>query len=668
MLNHLLKGYIILLLITFSIALNTTAFAQSKNVIGIEMVEIKAGKFLMGSAGFGENQDESPAHLVQISKQFKISSTEITNAQYELFDPKHKSFRGKNGFSKEDDEAVIYVSYNDAVKFCEWLSKRENKIYRLPTEAEWEYVCRAGTFSPYAIGDRVLPKDFLKNQEIAWEPKPVSLQVKQTQPNQWGVYDMHGNVEEWCLDWYGKYNAKEQIDPSGYENGLYRVSRGGNHNTPVKYLRSANRSALIPEDKTCFTGFRIVEVSQKINPENLLQNTAEMQIKSAKHRWVKVDNHPVFMEPLVYVKTEDVGKNDFLYHHNHCPAVTWTPNGDLLAIWFSTEEETGREMTIVSSRLNTKSKDWTAPSLFFKVPDRNMTGSSLFYDEQNNVIYHMNGVEAAGTWQNLAMVMRKSKDNGHTWTAPVFANAEHERGNQVIAGMFKTKEGWLIQPCDATPKVRGGSIIHISKDEGKSWYNPSESPEVTPDFKVGNTGGIIAGIHTGVVQLKNGNLFAFGRNDNIKKDNSFYMPISISTNMGKSWTYSASDFPPISSGQRLILKRLNEGALLLVSFTDATIDIKKGMTFKHQNGSNYTGYGMYAALSFDEGKTWPVRKLITDGKERYLNGGAFTGYFKMDQNNAEPKGYLALTQSPDNIIHLFSSAIHYRFNLKWLIQ
>ncbi|ADY51663.1 protein of unknown function DUF323 [Pseudopedobacter saltans DSM 12145] len=658
-----------LILIYYLFAFVLTVNAQQLNSIGLEMVDIKPGRFLMGDYAYGENKDESPTHIVNISRPFKISSTEISNAQYEQFDPAHRQLRRKNGFSTEDDEAVIYVNYQDAVNFCEWLSEKEGKQYRLPTEAEWEYVCKAGTLTPYAIGDRVLPKEYLKNQDIIWEPKPVSLKVKQTKPNAWGIYDMHGNVEEWCLDWYGKYTVSEKTDPAGYEKGLYRITRGGSHGTPVRYLRSSNRSALIPEDKTLYTGFRIVEVTEKLKPASFISEPIPKNgiPKASIFKW-NVTDKPVFMEPLTYLHTNNAGKNDFMYHHNHCPAATWLPNGDLLAIWFSTEDEKGREMTILSSRLKVGEQKWTDPELFFKVPDRNMTGSSLFYDQQRNVVYHMNGVEATGTWQNLAMVKRESKDNGYTWSKPEFANPEHELGNQVIAGMFKTKEGWLVQPCDATPKVRGGSVIHISKDNGKTWSSPSVISNQIPVFKQGGEGTIIAGIHAGVVQLQNGDLMAFGRDDNIKAGNNYYMPMSLSKNGGQTWTYHATEFPPISSGQRLILRRLNEGALLLVSFTDASVTDRKGMQFTRKDGTTYTGYGMYAAVSFDDGKTWPVKKLITDGKEGFLNGGGFTGYFKINAQYAEPKGYLAATQSPDNMIHLFSSALHYRFNMKWLMD
>ena len=107
----------------------------------------------MGSEGKGENFDEAPVHKVNISKTFRMGATEVTNAQYELFRPEHKKLRGKNNVSTEDDDAVVNVSYQDAVDFCRWLSEKEGKMYRLPTEAEWEYACRAGTYTLFYTGD-----------------------------------------------------------------------------------------------------------------------------------------------------------------------------------------------------------------------------------------------------------------------------------------------------------------------------------------------------------------------------------------------------------------------------------------------------------------------------------------------------------------------------------
>ena len=163
---------------------------------------------------------------------------------------------------------------------------------------------------------------------------------------------------------------------------------------------------------------------------------------------------------------------------------------------------------------------------------------------------------------------------------------------------------------------------------------------------------------------------ALGRGNSIKDASGrLRMPMSRSTDWGKTWTYSASEFPPIDGGQRLVLLRLNEGPLLLISFTDhplRTPEAERGMDFTDQKGNTYKGYGLYAALSYDEGKTWPVKRLLTDGKERFLDGGAWTKHFIMDENHAEPRGYMAATQTPDNLIHLLSSRLYYCFNLKWL--
>ena len=226
------------------------AFAQSL----IETVEIPAGTFYMGSVGDGENFYQETVHRVTITQAFRMGKTEITNAQFEQFRPEHRALRGKNGVSTGDDEAVVNVTYQDAVDFCNWLSEKEGKTYRLPTEAEWEYACRAGTYTDYYTGD-YLPESMCRNQVIARNYKPVSLKVGQTTPNAFGLYDMHGNVEEWCLDWYAPYTADNQTDPKGPDTGMYRVTRGGRHHTPVQYLRSANRMAMPLAAKHSLTGF-----------------------------------------------------------------------------------------------------------------------------------------------------------------------------------------------------------------------------------------------------------------------------------------------------------------------------------------------------------------------------------------------------------------------------
>ena len=189
------------------------------NSIGMKFVRIGPGTFRMGQLDtplppevivegldfLREGDfDEKPVHTVTITRPFYVGVCEVTNLQYELFDTSHKSLRGKEGLSSDDNEAVINVSWYDAQAFCRWLSDKEDRPYRLPTEAEWEYACRAGTTTAYHTGDS-LPEEFHKNARLSWFPdpvrrrkdaEPVSLAVAQTAANPWGLHDMHGNVEE----------------------------------------------------------------------------------------------------------------------------------------------------------------------------------------------------------------------------------------------------------------------------------------------------------------------------------------------------------------------------------------------------------------------------------------------------------------------------------------
>ncbi|MBO6247259.1 MAG: SUMF1/EgtB/PvdO family nonheme iron enzyme [Bacteroidales bacterium] len=588
------------------------------------MVTIPPGSFLMGSVRGGADSDEGPVHEVRLSRVFRMSETEITNLQYEQFRPEHKALRGKGGFSYEDDEAVVFVSYEDAIAYCRWLSERTGRNYRLPSEAEWEYACRAGTSSDFYTGDN-LPDDMLKNQKTERELVPVSLGTTYGQPNAFGLYGMHGNVEEWCLDWYGDYPDKSVTDPGGPSSGLFKVTRGGSHNTPVEFLRSASRSAAIPSDKHHQIGFRVVETdlapkTWKVKESKPLNS---VKVKQGTAKWEKPSDKALWMDPVPFV-IPPADATPF-YSHNHQPAITWCRNGDLLAIWFSTDAESGREMVVLGSRLRKGAKEWEPASLFFKVPDRNMTGSSLLTLDDGTLI-HVNGVGDSGDWKRLAMVTRFSHDNGRTWSAPSLVEAEHAVRHQVIAGPIICSDGTLVQCCDAGPGGDDGTSIHVSADNGKTWED---------------TGATIPGIHAGIVELKDGRLMAFGRGNSIDGK----MPVSFSSDKGRTWTSKASGFPPIGSGQRLVLKRLLEGPIMLATFT---------------------GGGMTIFLSYDEGQTWTDGKLLSDGSGKIIAGGAWTGDFTMDATHAEPKGYFACTQTPDGVIHLISSRLHYRFNLPWI--
>lgn len=279
-----------------------------------------------------------------------------------------------------------------------------------------------------------------------------------------------------------------------------------------------------------------------------------------------------------------------------------------------------------------------------------MDGNSIFHNGQVK-IHHLNGMGRKGStgWENLVFLHRYSLDNGVTWSAvrPVSSGANYQRRYQVISGVVQTRAGVLVQPCDATPGMEGPTAIHISRDGGKTWSDP---------------GGDIRGIHAGVEELSDGRLIAFGRGQQIDGR----MPMSISADMGETWEYSATGFPVIGGGQLLVLMRLREGRLLFVGFTNnGRSDLDTTMTFYGADGKAFEGVGMYSALSCDDGETWSNHKLLTSGKGIY-QGYGWTVEFEATQSRAEHAGYLAATQTPDNVIHLISSGVHYRFNLKWL--
>jgi len=633
------------------------------NAIGMKLVRIQQGGFLMGQDKGGD-WDERPVHKVTITKPFHMGVTEVTNAQYERFDPSHRELRGRRGLSKADDEAVVFVSWHEAVRFCEWLSKKEGKPYRLPTEAEWEYACRAGTTTPFHTGPS-LPKAYHKHQKIEVSPVPVDLHVGRTPPNAWGLHDMHGNVEEWCHDGYGPYEAADQTDPVGRTDGDFKVSRGGSHTTEVAFLRSANRMGTLPDDKHWLIGFRVVlgELPRtkplgKVAPPRWAVNAGQSRCDWSGG---PDPDKPYFRGPRQYVKIPPKSDGPMFSRHNHCPGLTACPNGDLLAIWYSTRTEPGRELAIVGARLRRGSDEWEPAAPFWDTPDRNDHASALLWDGRDT-IYHFNGLCTDATWGKLALIMRTSTDNGATWSKARLIHPVHGLRHMPIAGVFRTKQGHIVLPCDAVTGGKGGTAVHISRDGGKTWVDPGEGRPV-PTFEDGGTGAWIAGIHAGVTQLKDGRLMAFGRGNNIKRK----MPCSISADMGQTWTYSASKWPPIGGGQRLVLRRLRTGPKLGRLGPLFFASFARRLTITDAAGKQRRVSGLFGALSFDEGKSWPVRRLITDdGPARKVDGGGNTGPFTLSAKSAEPRGYLACVQTPDGVIHLISSKQHYAFNLTWL--
>ena len=291
----------------------------AKNSIGMTLVRIRAGEFLMGGQEPAERliaampevprkpdyfESEYPQHRVVVAHDFLIGQFEVTVGQFRQFvagtgyktEPEVDGTGGwgyetatgmcvgrrpyfnwrETGFPQTDDHPVVNVTFRDAVAFCNWLSKNEGKRYRLPSEAEWEYACRAGTNVRFYHGDD--PKELPKYAYVINVPgqdkfanvqdqvhflkagESLTAKVGSRLPNAWGLYDMLGNVWEWTNDWEDDYYyaSSPPIDPPGPGDGTARVRRGGGWNSFPIYTRPAFRNLDPPHSRCANFGFRVV--------------------------------------------------------------------------------------------------------------------------------------------------------------------------------------------------------------------------------------------------------------------------------------------------------------------------------------------------------------------------------------------------------------------------
>ncbi len=273
---------------------------ETTNSIGMKLVPLPAGKFLMGSPDDeADREDDEGLHEVEITRPFHAGACEVTIGQFRRFIEAtgHKTDAERSGggcgydaaranpfgydpaygwrdagWPVTDEHPVANVSWNDAVAFCKWLSEKEGKAYGLPTEAEWEYACRAGTRTRFWIGDDLeglvgagnVPDASARKLFPDWtttaggDGHVFSAPVGQFRPNPWGLSDTHGNVWEWCADWYGPYDAGPVKGPKGPDSGDDRVLRGGSWFSNARYCRSADRFHKLPDTVNVNFGFRVV--------------------------------------------------------------------------------------------------------------------------------------------------------------------------------------------------------------------------------------------------------------------------------------------------------------------------------------------------------------------------------------------------------------------------
>jgi formylglycine-generating enzyme required for sulfatase activity len=278
-----------LLLCSITLFAAVSAMAQSR--FPGDFVLVKGGTFTMGSpASEPERGTDETQHHVTVG-EFYIAKSSVTQREYSQLMGKNMSeFKANPPDSSGDNLPVENVTWFDAVRFCNALSTRDGLTpaytisgetvtwnrsangYRLPTEAEWEYACRAGTTTPFNTGNNITDREancynnygYNNNSSgrVTGGYRGRTATVNSYAANSWGLFDMHGNVADWCWDWYGEYGANAQTNPAGAAAGTLRVSRGGGWNDFPKHIRSAYRAATPPGNGSFNLGFRLARNSQ----------------------------------------------------------------------------------------------------------------------------------------------------------------------------------------------------------------------------------------------------------------------------------------------------------------------------------------------------------------------------------------------------------------------
>ncbi|MFA3782220.1 SUMF1/EgtB/PvdO family nonheme iron enzyme [Melioribacteraceae bacterium 4301-Me] len=678
--DYFLFAFVLIIICGFA---STKAIAQKSNSFvnstGIKMIYIPNGSFLMGEMNTTKpdstmeyltngDYDEKPVHKVTITKPFYISETEITVEQYKKFKPGYVGVRKYYPYATG-------INWYDAVEFCKWLSKKEGKIYRLPTEAEWEYACKANSNTLYSTGDSLTDL-----------------------PNAWGLKNLHNEIAEWCYDWYGLYPYKDQVDPVGPDTGFAKVVRGAglDRQTPY-YSRSANRASIAPtfppmsnkemldlQKKNAFAsvnqgkqeekpqgfkdvniyknfyrdvlnnegnsniGFRIVLASMpktkpiRVNKPYVFEcvkqnkNLVDIGPSPDKPFFRKRYLLPIPPENTPIDKLKDIsvtGLSSSFLRHNHSPALEVLPNGDVLAIYFSAVEEITPDVSLIAARLRFGADEWDMPSPFLDFADVDDTSPMLWRDNDTVRFYWGNNKLDSG----FPFQWISSNDNGATWSQvyfPIFETPIGPHSAQPINTAFRDKAGNIYVACDG---IGAKSELWVSKNNGKTWID---------------TGGRTAGRHTSFVLLKDGRILGMGgKSSNIDG----YMPASISSDGGKTWKIEKTPFASLGSNQRPIIIRLKSGRLFMAGdFQDINGFQPKGIT---QRGS-------YVALSDDEGMTWHIKKLIGTQFHEEQD--------KAEKMHGETIGYTVARQAPNGNIHLITSmnepCLHFEFNEAWILS
>ncbi len=601
----------------------------------IAMVDIPAGTFAMGNDN-SPLWDQKPAHAVTITQPFRISVTEVTLAQYRRFRP--------DWSAATSDGFAWGMIWHDAVAFCDWLGRTEGKPYRLPTEAEWEYVRRSA--------------------------------------EAWGVQNIANEVREWCYDWYGPYSLQEATDPVGAAEGMARVVRGGVLDLldgkfeclpRSEYELPAYRAGLPPGfgiepgkanvgaqgnvDMPGYhhIGFRVVQsplpntkpvayepffVTQGIKKtETEAQSGPEKARPYFRKRYLlpsppETEGDRARMEQH-QKRIDAAGLDPSFRGHNHSPAIEVCDNGDVLMAIFTSYSEYEPEMSLMATRLRFGADLWDMPSRLVDCPGV-CDNTPLLWKDQGKIYLFWAWSRAIGAYPFQWMV---SEDHGATWSEvrfPNFTGTIGPHSRQPINRAFRDKYGTIYVPSDA---IGGASVLWASRDNMESWFD---------------TGGRSAGRHTVYCELKDGRILAMGgKNTDIEG----YMPKAVSSDGAKTWEVTKSCFPALAVNQRPSLVRLQSGRLFFAA------DFQKHGGIRPEGAVES---GSLVALSDDEGETWHIKKL--PGAQEHESG---PGFFK-GLAGATTLGYSVARQAPNGMIHLITTmnrpCLHFEMNEAWILS
>lgn len=621
-----------------SAALAAQSTRTTTNSIGISLVSIAPGAFEMGvdsvpiplpitkgvsGASWDRptqdgDYDETPVHPVKITQPFLIGATEVTVEQFRQFRPDFKA----------DSYWAPYangVSWDDAVAFCAWLSKKEGKPYRLPTEAEWEFVCRAGSRGLFAAGGMPDTSDA---------------------PNAWGVRNLQASVAEWCYDWHAPYPAEAQTDPVGPVTGTLKVVRGGGldwrpapktdggKRLPAEspyYRRSANRASAAPGLAAAKgnIGFRVVQAALPATAPSPAEvrffSTAIKQTKPdlkqgpdlSKPYYRKRELFPELGERNMRTEGWRLGLARGLGAAYHNSALQQCDNGDLVAAYYNTLQwENEIDQTVMTMRLRYGSEEWDLPEPWPDFAD-GADAAPVFWNDGKKLWFFwgspllMNGPP----FQYMT-----STDSGATWSpvhVPVFDGPVGEFTPQPVNSVVQTRDGSIYLAVDGEGS---NTALFATANSGQTWRD---------------TGGRTAARHTSFVLGRDGAIVGFGGKSTNYQG---FTPKSISRDGGKTYAVSKTSLPFLMGGQRPSVIRLASGRLFFVSDSFASRPLPRRP-------------GAFVALSDDDGETWKMRDLP----------------------GVSTVGYVTATQTPNGVIHFVTSKtrpapLHVELSESWVLQ